>query len=365
MQATNTFLRITGVLSILALSSCGGQKEKEVGLNQSPIAVTVGSPAGKNGSAIQVNGRTEAKQTAELSTRLMGTITRIQVKVGDQVRQGQILATISSQDIQAKRAQTNASIVEAEAHVRNAQKDYERFSTLFNKQSATAKELENVTLQYKAAQARLEAAMQMRNEVNALMAYSSLQAPFDGVVTSRLADEGDMANPGMPILVIEQTSQLQISATVSESELPYVKKGEMAFVEIKSLEKTISCPVIEVSPSSQFTGGQYLVRLAIPESERQSIYPGMYVRVTIDAGPGYKIGPGENQVLVPESSLVKKDQLVGLYTLSSQKTALLRWVRTGKTVGDQVEILSGLSPNETFILQSDKALYNGAPVTIK
>ncbi len=213
---------LTGALllsGILLFSSCKGKKETPAAANIAPVAVSTATPGGTVEGGIAISGKVEALQTAQLSTKLMGTITRIFVKTGDRVRRGQTLATISSQDITAKRAQTSAAILEAEANVKNAQKDFERYTNLFNKHSASAKELDNVTLQYNAAKARLEAAIQMKNEVYAIAAYSSITAPFDGVVTQRMADEGNMANPGMPLLVVEQNTQLQISATVSEDQV--------------------------------------------------------------------------------------------------------------------------------------------------
>jgi len=70
-------------------------------------------------------------------------------------------------------------------------------------------------------------------------------------------------------------------------------------------------------------------------------------------------------VLIPASAIIHKDQLAGLYTINDNQTASLRWVKLGRTYGDQVEILSGLSPQEKFILANEGKLYNGAPVTIK
>jgi RND family efflux transporter MFP subunit len=365
MQHTRFIPTVIVLSTVLFFSSCSGKADHGTEENSSPITVTVATPGGHAEGGIGVSGKIEAVQTANISTRIMGTITRIYVKVGDRVRKGQLLATISSQDIQAKKAQTSAAIAEAEANVKNAQKDFERYSNLYNRQSATAKELDNVTLQYNAARARLEAATQVRNEVSAMMAYSSLTAPFDGVVTQKLADEGNMANPGMPVLTVEQTTQLQVSATVSESDINLLKKGDKAQVEIKAIGKTVECTISEISPSSQFTGGQYFVKLAIPEKEKRDLYAGMYVNVFIPVNSAVAKKDNSNAVLVPAASLVNKDQLTGLYTISSNNTALLRWIRTGKTFGDKIEVLSGLAQNEKFIVSAEGNLYNGAPVKEK
>ena len=72
-----------------------------------------------------------------------------------------------------------------------------------------------------------------------------------------------------------------------------------------------------------------------------------------------------NMVTVPLSSIIKKDDLTGLYTISANNTALLRWVRLGKTIGDNVEVLTGLEKNEQFIVSSEGRLYNGIPVFVK
>ena len=358
---TSSFLLIGSLL----FSACGSKKETPAGTNAAPATVTTATPGGTVDGGIAVSGKVEALQTAQLSTRLMGTITRIYVKAGDRVSKGQTLATISSQDITAKSAQTSAAILEAEANVNSARKDFERFTNLYNKQSASAKELDNVTLQYNAAKARLEAATQMKNEVKALAAYSTITAPFSGVVTQRLADEGNMANPGMPLLVVEQNTELQISATVSESQVGLLKKGNKARVEIKAINKSINCVVSEISPSSQMTGGQYEIKLSIPAADKKDLYAGMYVNVFIPVTGATVTNQPAGIVLVPTSSLVLADQLTGIYTISSSNTAILRWVRTGNVYGDQTEILSGLAANETFILSAEGKLYNGVPVTVK
>lgn len=364
MQHVKTITRIIFFSSVLLISSCKGKSHTETTDKAGAVPVTVSTPGGNVEGGIAVSGKIEALQTANISTRMMGTINRIYVKVGDRVRKGQLLATISSQDIQAKKAQATAAIAEAEANVKNAQKDFERFSNLYNKQSASAKELDNVTLQYNASKSRLEAATQMRNEVSAMMAYSSLTAPFDGVVTQKLADEGNMANPGIPVLTVEQTTGLQVSATVSESDINLIKKGNTAKVEMKAIDKIVACTISEVSPSSYFTGGQYLVKLSIPEKDKKDLYAGMYVNVFIPVNNSAIKKENANAVLVPVASLVNKDQLTGLYTISSNNTALLRWIRTGKTYGDKIEVLSGLAHNEKFIVRAEGNLYNGVPVKV-
>jgi len=351
---------------LLVLSACSSkEKEERDGNTDAPIRVTVALPSTDEQQGINASGQIEAVQSAGISTRVMGYITRLTVKVGDPVNKGQVLATISNQDILAKRAQADAMIAEAEAALKNARKDYERFTNLYRQQSASAKELDNITLQYNAAKSRVEAAKQMRNEVNAMLAYTSLTAPFSGIVTQKMADAGSMANPGMPILTIEESGSYQVSASVPETEINQIRRGTTAILHIKAIDKTIKGPITQISQSSQFTGGQYIIKVAIPDHEKSGLYAGMYVNVSIPVKGTVAAKAGDDAVLVPVASIVNKDQLAGLYTISNNNTALLRWVRLGKNYGNEVEVLAGLNKDEKFIVSADGKLYNGVPVKVK
>lgn len=349
--------------ALIAVSSCSGKKEKAGLVKEQPVAVTLAAVSAANTQAILASGQVEAVQTAAISTRMMGRITQVFVKAGDKVRKGQLLVTISDEDMKAKRAQAGAVIAEAEAAYAAAQKDYERFNNLFKEQSATAKELDNVTLQYNAARERVNAAKQMRNEVNAMLAYSSLTAPFAGVVTQKLAETGGIASPGMPLLTIEQNGILQVSAAVAESDISQLKLGDIANLQIKSTGKTIQGKIIQLNPSSQFTGGQYIVKISIAEADKEGLYAGMFVSVNIPLKENVKPANADI-VLVPVSAIVNREELTGIYTVSNNNTALLRWIRLGKNYGDKVEVLSGLSKEEQFIASAEGKLYNGASVRV-
>ncbi|MBZ5855611.1 efflux RND transporter periplasmic adaptor subunit [Flavihumibacter profundi] len=360
-----TFQIFTGV-GLLALTACSSNEKRETeAVTNTPIVVTVGTPSGSDQKELNISGKIEASQSVNISTRVMGYITMLKVKVGDRVAKGQLLATISNQDMLAKRAQADAMIEEAQAALNSAQKDYDRFTVLYKQQSATEKELDNVTLQYNAAKSRLEGAKQMRNEVNAMLGYTNLKAPFAGIVTQKLAEAGNMANPGMPILVIEQSGSYQVSASVPENSISQIKQGGTATITISAIGKSIPGTITQVNQSSEFTGGQYLIKVAIADKDKVGLYAGMYANVAIPVVQKGTVEIDGDRLMVPVSSIEFKDQLTGLYTIGSNNTALLRWVRLGKTYGANVEVLSGLGKNEQFVVSADGKLYNGAQVKIK
>jgi RND family efflux transporter MFP subunit len=354
----------SSVAMVAGISSCSNASQENTSSKSTPIAVEVGYPSSNQNSNFEVSGKVEAKQVANISTKLMGYITKIHAKVGDHVVQGQLLASIESQDIQAKKAQAQAMVAEADAAFSNAQKDYERFQQLYNQQSASTKELENMKLQYTSAKSRLEAAKQMRNEASSMLTYTQLRAPFAGTVTQKLADQGSMASPGMPILTVEQEGVFQIKAILPESSIGNIKQGNPVMVFIKSINKTFKAKIDELSTSSLYSGGQYDILVNVPSSEKSNLFSGQYANVTIEGKPA-AISQKANLILIPESSIVRKDQLTGVYTISTNGTALLRWIRLGKSYGSNIEVLSGVAANEKIIVQSNGKLYNGAPVTIK
>lgn len=361
MPKSNYFTSII-IATALGLASCSREKAKEDGSSAKPVAVITATANSNKEQSVLASGQVESIHTAKISTRIMGRISNIVVKVGDQVAKGQVLATISDEDIRAKRAQTNAMITEAEAAFANAKKNLERFTTLYKQQSATALELDDVTLQYNSAKARLDAARQTRSEVNVSLSYTTLTAPFAGVVTQKLAEVGSIANPGIPILIVEQNKLHQVSASVVESEIGQIHMGDVAHMLVKSTGNRFDGEIMQLNPSSQFSGGQYTIKISIPSSIEKNLYAGMTVSVNIPLKETAQMN--ECRVMVPLSAIVYRDDLTGIYTVSRTNTALLRWIKIGNTYGDKAEVLSGLSINEEYIQNAEGKLYNGAPVVV-
>lgn len=343
------------------LASCGNGDKKTVTDSTPAVTVSVNTVNQEsNGSFLAASGKIEAVNSADLSTRMMGYVDRIYVQVGQKVQKGQQLISISNTDLSAKLAQVNAGIAEASAAFNNAEKDYKRFKTLFEEQSASQKELDDMTANYKMAKARLEGAEQMKNEVNAQFSYANIRAPFNGTVTNKFINVGDMANPGMPLLEIESPGKFQVLAMVPESEILQIKAESEVDVVLKTLNASVKGKIVEVSTSAKNTGGQFMVKVVLDKSDA-NIMSGMYATVRF---PIAKTDASET-VFIPHKAIINKGQLTGVYTVSESNTALLRWLRLGRTVGDRIEVLSGLTADETYIVSADGKLYNGAKISIQ
>lgn len=353
-------------LSLLVLgASCSKEKERTA-TELPPVSVMLEELSeGNSGKFITASGKIEAENSAQLSTRIMGYVTAVKVKVGEEVTKGQSLAAISSADLQAKKGQADAGILQAKAAYNSAKKDYERFQTLFDQNSATQKELDDMSTNLQMAKAQLETAKQMSNEVDAQFAYTNLKAPFSGVVTGTYVKEGDMANPGMPIISIENTDELEAKVMVAERDILQIKSGMKTEVNIKSLNKTVPGKVAEISSSSKNTGGQYIVKVELEETDAQ-VYSGMFVNVRFEKNKEETAAtPNSNNVLlIPKQAIINQGQLNGVYVVEDE-TAILRWLRLGKTYGDQVEVLSGLSMGDKYVVEADGRLYNGSKVSFQ
>ncbi|MGY5851893.1 efflux RND transporter periplasmic adaptor subunit [Salegentibacter sp. F14] len=354
-----TKIILTLGLAATLFISCG-DNEKESIKEVAAIQITTKTPVSASKGNLNISGTVEAENNATLSTRLMGYINKVYVKTGDRVNKGQVLVSINNSDLQAKRSQVEAGINEATVAFQNAKKDYERFQALFAENSASQKEVDDITANYEMAKARLESAKAMKNEVDAQFAYANIRAPFSGVVTNNFVENGDMANPGMPLIAIEAPGDFEVRASVPESSIGAVKTGEEVEVLIKSLDQVLRGKVVEVSSSSSKTGGQFPVKIALEKTELP-VKSGMYATVL------FPIEADENTqgpVTVAKEALITQGDLHGVYTVSQQNTAMLRWLRLGRSYGDQVEVLSGLKADESYIISAEGKLYNGAKVKL-
>ncbi|APZ45350.1 efflux transporter periplasmic adaptor subunit [Polaribacter reichenbachii] len=352
---------ITLLSASIFITSCGSE-DKKAGTDNSPaIKVVVNKiKANSNNPFLSVSGKIQATNSADLSTRIMGFVTKVHVNVGDKVRKGQLLVSINNTDLQAKKAQVNAGITQAQTAFTNAEKNYNRFKNLMASNSISQKEMDDMTANYQMAKAGLESAKQMKNEINAQFTYSNITAPFSGVITSKNIEEGDMANPGMPLISLETPNNFEVIAMVPETEISQIKKGTNVNVLVKAIGKTVQGKVSEVSSSAKNTGGQFLVKITLAKTD-DSILSGMFATVQFPL----ERKSASSMVLIPTEALVKNGQLSGVYTVSTSNTALLRWLRLGRTYGDKVEVLSGLNADEAYIFSAEGKLYNGAKVSIQ
>lgn len=225
-----------------------------------------------------------------------------------------------------------------------------RYQMLYDKKSVSPQEYDEVKTRLAAAKARRDAAHAGRAQAEAGVAaaktavgYTTIRAPFDGVVTTKLVDPGAMAAPGVPLLVVEDPSRFRLEVQVDESQIGLVRLGASVPVLIDALgPQRISGKVVEIVPAADPSSRSFTVKIELPS--KPAVRSGLFGRA--------RFPRGERQaILVPQSAVVHRGQLDGVYVVGTNDLADLRYVTLGRLDGDEVEILSGLSGGERIVAE--------------
>ncbi len=306
------------------------------------------------------SGTLEGIHRATLSTKLMGRITSMPFDIGTPVRQGQIILTVGNNDIAAKREQVKAQRLEAQAAFQNAERQYERMKNLVATQSASKKEMDDVETMYRMASAKVKAVDEMEKEIDDVLGYSELRSPLNGFIVGKMVQQGDLASPGMPLVTVEDVSILVVVVKVPESEIYLFGQGDTVRAHIDAVHGEVAGVVTQINASGDAASRQFDVKVRLSQLPKQTaaqIRSGMYARITLEKGTAPRL-------TIPREALVEHGQLEGLFVLSDKGTARLRWIRTGKSTGSNVEILSGLRVGETVLLPASEPYEDGQPVEV-
>jgi len=339
------FLRISGsaglLLAVIAFATgCGNRHEPPSVLAESlpPAVVRVQTiEAVKQPALEEVAGTVQPKLQAVIEAKATGRITRLAATVGQSVKQGDLLVELATQEIQAKLDQASAAFHQAEL-------DFNRVSNLRQQAAATQSEFD-------AAQARFNVAKAAVAEAEAMSAYAKIPAPFDGVIARKLADEGDLAMPGKPLLELEGRAGLRLVADVPSHLAGHVVPEARLAVRVDTLNPIMGT-VAEISPAADPASRTVRVKLDLPEAA--DLRSGQFGRLAVPIGEG-------TSLFVPPPALVRRGQLDILFVAADGK-AQMRLVRTGKQTDQGIEILAGLAPGETVVVERTALLRDGQPL---
>lgn len=318
-------------------------------------AQLVQSTAAQTAGSIAATGTLHARETATISAQIPAAIRRVLVQPGDRVRAGQLLVTL---DAEAQDAALNeASHAAAAAHMQQmaaesdaslARETLARYRILQQQKSVSPQEFDEVEKRAQAAQLRMESYEAQSQQAQAAVSgartqlgYTALHAPFNGVVTARLADPGTLAAPGVPLLQIDRDGPLQVYTTVDESLIGSVRLGMKVPVSVDSVGAGgLSGTVAQIVPAADPASRSFLVKLDLPSEK--GLRAGMYATVQFP-------GAARSMILAPQSAVVQRGSLECVYALDAQGVAQLRYVTLGNQHGDRVEILSGVAAGEKLV----------------
>ncbi len=287
---------------------------------------------------IAAEGVVEAIRQTTLGAQVAGRIVALEVKAGDAVRAGQVLVRIDARTADQAVAASRSQIAEAEANLANARRKYERNRDLVAQKFVSQAALDQADADYKAAQAQLGAITANAGQAAAAQSFTTIAAPYAGVVGATHAELGDMAQPGRELVTVFDPRELRVAATVPQSALAKIKLDAPIRIEIPALGKSVTAVKATVIPLADARTHTSRIRLDLPAAE--GLLPGQFARARFVTG-------ATRALAIPETALLRRGEVTAVYHIDAGGRPQLRQVRTGEAVGDGlVEILSGLSAGD-------------------
>lgn len=320
------------------------------------------------GQGLVLEGSLQAVRQSTLSAQASGRIAQLQVKAGDRVRAGQVLALIDDRVTQAGVSQAQAQVAQSDAQLANAQANYGRTKDLFAKGFVSQSALDVAESQFKAAQAGTRAAVAGQTQSQLAQGFTRLTAPYDGWVLSTQAEAGDLAMPGTPVLTVYAPQPMRAVVHVPASRQPLVAKATA--IEVRLPDGRWVAPVARTAlPAADPVSQTVEWRLDLAADTSAGLVPGQQVQVRFVAGQAQRL-------TVPAQAVFRRGEMTAVYVARTAPAAqgaaaapapgfVLRAVRLGAASNGadgaaNYEVLAGLAGNEQVALDPIRAGLAGA-----
>ena len=380
MQRKRIFsvLIITTAAGLLAACSSNEKRRAEPG----PVVRGVQTETVHLESAPQLYqavGAIRSASTAILAAQLAGTVREVRVQAGDRVKRGQLLAVLDDRGPQAEvqgaeagvdeaiqgGAEVDQALKAATADRQFAEATLNRYKALLAKNSLSRQEFDGAEARYQSAlanelsmeaktqqiKARQQQARSQRDSAQTYLSYSRIVSPLDGIVTAKSVDAGTVVMPGTPVLTVEDTARYRLEASLPEEYVPYAKAGDN--VSVSTEHGQFEGRVAEVVPVAEVSSHTFLVKINLP--------PDCNCRSGEYGQASFPIGETKG-LAVPSSAVVDHGELQGIFVVAADGNVEYRLVKTGKTFGNRVDILSGVAAGEKVAISQIDRLRDGARV---
>ncbi len=294
---------------------------------------------------VDVVGTLKAARRTEVSSRIMASIIEYKPDAGDKVEKDEVVVQLDNRDLKANAENARQAINAAEANLNNRKAQFERFKKMLESGAASQSQFDDAEAGYKAAQAQLKQAREALSAAETQLSYALIKAPVSGIVVDQLADEGDIATPGRPLLTIYDPSTLRLEAAVPEALASSIKRGDNLELRFDTLPEdvTLQGTVDEIVPQAEAASRSVLVKVSLPE-QLPGMVEGTFGRVLIPARQRVRL-------CLATSAVRQVGQLRFVDVVSKDKTLERRQVRLGETSPfGRVEVLSGLEDGDTVVL---------------
>lgn len=366
-------------LTLLFLSACSERKHTfPADSAKAPVSVqSITAQMREVPLLYTASGSVHARTESQLASQTMARVLAVSVNVGDHVRAGQTLVSLDAQEStagyhkaeagraesQSALAESDSSVAQAKANLDLAQVTNERMTDLFSKRSISKQEMDESSAKLKNAQAAYDMARARREQLNNRIAqndaaiqeaqttrgYSTIRAPFAGIVTARSVEPGTMAVPGAPLLTIESGTGYRLHASVEESHISQIHINESVKVFIDALQNEVNGRVAEISPISDANAHSFTVKIDLPSNA--ALRAGQYGHVSFAMG-------SKQGMTIPSNAVIEHGQLQSVM-VADHGVARIRLVTLGAVHDGQAEVLSGLQADDRVIIAVPVGLADG------
>lgn len=334
---------------------------------------------------LNISGTLVPQKTVNVYSKLSGQVEKVNVEVGSEVKEKDLLAVIETNALNLQLEQLQASlnsakaseelakgqVAQAKINLDSMQRVYEETKNLYDKGIASKAQLNEIETKYEIAKKQYETALngtlnQAKAAVSAAQANiknikfqisnAKITSPINGVVTNRNINPGELAAPTAPLFTIADVSTLKLKGTISQRYLPYIKINQTIDVVVDIYPNKVYKGVItSIGPMAIGTGMYFPIEISIKNID--NLKPGLsaYGRIKITS---------KDAVVIPASAVVKNDGKSYVYVIENN-TAKKRYVETGLLNDKEVEIIEGLNENEKVAISNVNNLFDNAVVNVK
>lgn len=290
----------------------------------------------------RLDGLVEATQQTTVSAQTSGQVQEVLFDVDDYVTKGQIIVRLKDTEHRARVAQAEASAEAAQARLVEARRDFERIKSIFAKDLASKAEMDKATATLQAAEAQAEAAAAALAQAREQITYTLIKAPYSGIVTERLVQVGETAQPGQRLMSGISLEQLRVVVDVPQNFVAQVRSSGRARVQQPG-NGWVAAEKLTVFPYADPASNTFRVRLDLKPGTT-SLFPGMLVKTAFETGSG-------EVLVVPGRAVVHRSEVTGVYVVAPDGRVSLRHIRLGRDNEDGTySVLSGLSVGERVAL---------------
>jgi RND family efflux transporter MFP subunit len=359
------------VLALVIVRGIVSRSHAEVDLSQESKAESVPEvnvvypTGGTGGGTLALPGNTQAYVDTPIYSRTNGYLQKWYFDIGAHVRKGQLMATIETPEVDQQLQQAEADLKVAQANVNLANITRDRYQNLLKSNSVSKQETDQATGDAEAKQASLEASMASVRRLQQLQSFERIYAPYDGIVTARNTDIGDLITggssssaSGRPLFQLAEPGMLRVFVSVPEVYTPFVRNGGTAYLTAdeypgQQFEGNIARNASAIDPASRTLN----VEVDVPNKDGK-LLPGAYVTVH------FKVPTTGQNLTVPSNTLIFRAQGMQVGVVRDGKVQLVP-VKIAADHGATVEVASGLTRDDAVVLDPSDSLTTGQPVKVK